>query len=65
MPQLIFAVCLTGLLILMLFMVSAIYFEGTPFDRLPTLNDDRGLKWVPTMKQLHARDTLPTYRSSA
>ena len=45
MPQMTFTACLTGLLILMLFMIAAIYFEGTPFetpvDRLPTLNDDR------------------------
>ena len=60
MPQLTFTACLTGILILMLFMIAAIYFEGTPFGRLPTLNDDRDLKWAPTMKRLHARDTLPT-----
>ena len=45
MPQLTFTACLTGLLILLLFMIAAIYFEGAPFDRLPTLNNDWGLKW--------------------
>ena len=44
MPQLTFTACLTGLLILMFLMIAAIYFEGTPFDRLPTRNDDRNLK---------------------
>ena len=45
MPQLTFTTCLTGLLILMLFMMAAIYFDGVPFkapvDRLSTLSDDR------------------------
>jgi len=31
MPQLTFTTCLTGLLILMLFMMAAIYFEGASF----------------------------------
>ncbi len=45
MPQLTFTVYLTGLLILMLFMMASIYAEGAPFetpvDKLPTFNDDR------------------------
>lgn len=45
MTQLTFTACLTGLLILMLFMMATIYFEGAPFetpvDRLPTHSDDR------------------------
>ena len=45
MPHLTFTTCLTGLLILTLFMMAANYFERTPLkipvDRLSTFDDDR------------------------